>query len=229
MRKLKSTWARKKGNKPNVIHYLLSNLSLYVRRKQYNLFYKLLKPKKADKIGDVGVSSLEELTDTNFFEKSYPYPDRLTAISIDDPLDFNKKYPKINYQQIVTGKPLPYINNNFDIIVSWATLEHVGNRQKQQFFLGEMFRIGKKIFITTPYRGCPYEPHSGLFFVHWLPRKWFEIICHHLKKEFWASEENLRSMWVKELKEILPESNKTKIIIYKTFGIIPSHLIIVKT
>lgn len=228
MKKLKTSWSHIKGNEPGKVHFFLSRLSFRVRREQFNLFLDYLKPKKDDEVVDIGVSSVEELLDINFFEKNYPYPERLTAVSVDAPLNFSIRYPKTKFVQIKAGKRLPFADKSFDIVVSWATLEHVGGREQQKFFLSELFRIGKKVFITTPYRGCLYEPHSGLFFVHWLPRRGFEKICHFLKKSFWASEDNLRCLWKKEVRELLPEPNKTQILTYKIFGIIPSHLIIVK-
>ena len=229
MKKLKTSWSYIKGNEPDVVKKILSGLSLRVRRQQFGTFLKIIQPKKEDKVVDIGVSSVEPLPDINFFEKNYPYLEKLTAVSIDALLDFKKKYPKIKFVQVIPDKPLPFADNTFNIVVSWATLEHVGDKKQQEFFLKEIFRIGKKIFVTTPYRGCPYEPHSGLFFVHWLPRKWFEKICRFLGKSFWASEKNLRCLWKKELEELLPDPKKTKILTYKIFGLIPSHLMIFKT
>lgn len=228
MTKVQKSWAYKKGNEPDRLKFLLSNLSIKTRREQYDLFWELLKPKKTDRVVDVGVSSVEELPDTNYFEKIYPNPEKLTAISIDDPLDFRKRYPLTKYKQIMQGKRLPFPSKSFDIVVSWATLEHVGDREKQRFFVSELFRIGKKVFLTTPYRGCLYEPHSGLLFVHWLPRNWFGIICRLLDKSFWGSSDNLRCLWKRELEELIPEKKGVKVIICKILGIIPSHLIVIK-
>lgn len=226
--KVKASWLLREGNQRGLFKRNLSPLSLRVLQKQFELFLKYLKPKKGDRVVDVGASSVETLPEINFFERKYPYPERLTAVSIDPPLDFYKKYLKIKFVRTVTGEKLPFADKSFDIAVSWATLEHVGDRQQQKFFLSELFRVGKKVFITTPYRGCFYEPHSELFFVHWLPRGWFKKICHLVRKDFWASEDNLRPLWVKEVRELLPEPKKTKIFVYNIFGFIPSHLIIVR-
>ena len=220
-------WLLREKYPTDILKRKLSSLSLRVRQEQLELFFKYLKPKKSDRVIDVGVSSVETLAEINFFEKKYPFPERLTAVSIDEPLDFPKRYPQIKFLKVQAGEKLPFDNKSFDIAVSWATLEHVGDEKKQKFFLSELFRIGKKVFITTPYRGCFYEPHSELFFVHWLPRKWFQKICRLLKKDFWVSEDNLRCLWIKEVRELLPKTEKTEVIVYKTFGFIPSHLIII--
>ena len=215
---------------PNDLHKrLLISLSLRVRQEQFGLFLKYCRPQQKDEVIDVGVSAVETLPEINFFEKEYPFLSRLTAASIDDPLDFSKRYPKIKYVQIRAGEKLPFPDNSFNIAVSWATLEHVGDKDKQRFFLSELFRVGKKVFLTTPYRGCFYEPHSELFFVHWLPRRIFQYLCRLLKKDFWASEENLRPLWIKEIRELLPKTKKIDVIVYKTIGLIPSHLIVIKT
>lgn len=228
MRTKNVSWSLREGNESKKIHYLLSNLSKKVRCQQYDIFNNLFKPTKIDKVIDIGVSSVEELPDVNYFEKRYPYQSRLTIASIDDLVGLNKRYPRAKFQKIFPGKMLPFRNKTFDIAVSWATLEHVGSKQKQNEFLKEIFRVGKRVFITVPYRGCIYEPHSGLFIVHWLPRIWFSVICKLLRKEFWATENNLRSLWISELKEILPKDSKIKIIIFKTLFFFPSHLIIIK-
>lgn len=229
MKKNNISWADEEGNEPDKVKKSLSTLSLKVRQQQFDIFLKCFCPKKNDKVIDVGVSAVEMLPDINFFEKKYPYPRNLVAASIDDPYDFPKRYPQISYRQIVAGKKLPFKDKTFEIVVSWATLEHVGDKKKQKLFLTELFRIGKKVFITTPYRGSIYEPHSGLFFVHWLPRNWFRGICKVLGKEFWANENNLRCLWKWEAKELMPELSKTRIMVYKTYSIIPSHLIIMKS
>lgn len=224
-----ASWLLREGNQRGLFKRNLSPLSLRVLQEQFELFVRYLKPKRDDKVIDVGASSVETLPEINFFEKKYPYPQRLTAVSIDPPFHFSQKYPKIKFVQTIAGGKLPFADKSFNIATSWATLEHVGDKKQQKFFLSELFRIGKKVFITTPYRGCFYEPHSELFFAHWLPRKWFKKICHLLKKDFWASEDNLRCLWLKEVRELLPEPRKTKVFVYKIFGFIPSHLIIVKS
>lgn len=228
-RQPKNSWTYRTGNEPNKIHFLLSKMSIKVRQEQFNLFLKFLNPNKNDQIADVGASSVEELPDTNFFEKIYPYPENITAISIDDRNEFVKRYPGVRFQQISPGKRLPFKDKSFEIVVSWATLEHVGGKEQQRFFLSELFRIGKKVFITTPYRGCFYEPHTNLLFVHWLPRPCFHLICRLTGKRFWVSENNLRCLWKKEAIELLPEKEKVTVMTYKMFNYLPSHLVIYKT
>lgn len=205
--------------------HVLSNLSIRVRSDQFRLFNKIFNISSKTKVLDVGVTSDETLKDSNIFEKLYQWPNKLTCATIEDPKKFKQLYPKVKIAKILSKKKLPFKNNEFDIAVSWATLEHVGDYIDQEFFINELLRIAKKVFITTPYRGCIYEPHSGLFFVHWLPLKIFRKICKILGKDFWTTSENLNPLFIKDIKH-MKTNKKLNIKIYNMFGIIPSHIII---
>jgi len=204
---------------------VLSKLSIYVRTDQYKIFENILKPNKSTKVLDVGVSSDETLEDTNIFERLYPYKNRLTAATIEEPQKFRKLYTQIKTVQIHPHKKLPFKDNAFDIVTAWATLEHVGDYKEQETFLNELLRVGKRIFLTTPYRGCIYELHTGLLFIQWLPLNLFRRICSYLGKGFWATSKNLNPLYVRDIKKMKLRSN-LNVDVYKTFGIIPSHLII---
>ena len=222
-------WSTNLENKITITQKLLSLLSLKVREEQFKIFWRLLKPETGLKILDVGVRADETLADSNFFEKKYPFPENLTATSVEDCSHLTKKYPRIKFAKILSKKPFPFANGEFDIVVSWATLEHVGQRVEQKFFLSELFRVGKKLFVTTPDKSCFYEPHSGLFFAHWLPHKYFSLVCEILGKKFWSDVDNLNPLSRADIFKILPTVNGIKILNYKMLGLIPSHLIVVKT
>jgi hypothetical protein len=203
----------------------LANLSIKVRTDQFKLFKSIVEPNSDDKILDVGVDTHEVLKDSNMFEKLYIPQENITAATIEDPKIFKKLYPKVKVVKIIPGKKLPFKNKEFDIAVSWATLEHVGGYKDQEFFLNELLRVGKKIFVTTPYRGCPYELHSGLPFVHWFPLSIFRKICRMVGKDFWATEKNLNPLFVRDIKD-MKLTKKVNVRIYKMFAFLPSHLII---
>lgn len=225
----KGSWSQDPENKITITHRLLAGLSLKTRKSQFEIFWRLLKPTPSSKVLDVGVRADETLSDSNFFEKKYPHPEKLTVASVEDCQElFKKQYSKIKFIKIKPGEPLLFANKSFDLVVSWATLEHVGEAEEQKFFLQELFRVGKKIFITTPDKACFYEPHSGLIFLHWLPDRYFQLICRLLGKRFWADKKNLNPLTKADIGKILPEKKGVKILSYKMFGFIPSHLIIAK-
>jgi hypothetical protein len=224
MRKNK-IWERKAKETITNTKRFLANLSIKVRTDQYRFFLKNLKPDSKSTVLDVGVTSDETLKDSNLFERLFKWPENLTAATIEDTKKFKKLYPHIAVKKIYPGRKLQYADQEFDISVSWATLEHVGGYKEQEKFLNELLRVGKKLFVTTPYRGAIYEPHSGFFFLHWLPLSLFRKICSITGRDFWSTSDNLNPLYARDFKE-MELSKNVNIKIYKMFYIIPSHLII---
>ena len=71
--------------------------TLKSRRKKYDLFISLVKPREGDKILDVGVAP-HTVRGTNFLEQWYPYPQDITALTNDNPerfKDFSKCFPEV--------------------------------------------------------------------------------------------------------------------------------------
>lgn len=205
----------------------LTSLSVKVRSAQFLYFQKICFPTKLSEIVDIGTTSNEILADSNLFVKLYPYKKKLTLATIENMNQLRKLYQNIKIVKIFPNRKLPFKNKQFGIGTSWATLEHVGTESEQRFFLKEIDRVSRKVYITTPYKYCIYEPHTELFFLHWLPNVWFRKILKLLGKHFWANEKNLRSLSISDVKKILP-SPKYRITVYKMFGFLPSHLIIYK-
>ena len=74
------------------------------------------------------------------------------------------------------GEPLPFRDGEFDVVFSNAVVEHVGSRTAQAAFVGELCRVGKSFFITTPNRWFPVEHHTGLPLLHYLPASVFRSL-----------------------------------------------------
>ena len=64
---------------------------------------------------------------------------------------------------------LPFPDGAFDVVHSNAVIEHVGGRERQEAFVREALRVGRRVFLTTPNRWFPIEVHTRLPLVHWLP------------------------------------------------------------
>lgn len=221
----KNIWQTDALKTVTFVKKVLANLSVKVRSEQYKKFEEFVKPNKQTRVLDVGVTSDETLKDSNLFERLYKYQDKLVAATVEDPIKFKKLYPNISVRKIYPNKKLPFKDKSFDAVVAWATLEHVGDYQKQEKFINELTRVGKKVFLTTPYRGCIYEPHSGLFFIHMFSLKLFRVTCRLVGKKFWAYVKHLNPLYVKDIYKMNLKI-KPKIMVYKLFGILPSHLLI---
>ena len=91
-----------------------------------------------------------------------------------------------------------------DLVVSNATIEHVGNFENQKKMIQNILLLTKKYFIiTTPNRYHPIDFHTKLPFIHWMPKNIHRKILKILKLEFFSKEENLNLLSKNELKILL--------------------------
>ena len=187
---------------------LADAISLRSRRRKLALFLELMKPDAGTTVLDVGVDeiSLGEAgghggcTTHNFFEERYPWPDRITALGLHDGSRFRERYPHIAYVQ-GDACALPFGDGSFDVVHSNAVIEHVGGRERQETFVREAVRVGRRVFLTTPNRWFPVELHTRLPLVHWLPES-LSTRAYHLAGKPWATENHLLSAG--ELRSLFP-------------------------
>ena len=124
----------------------------------------------------------------------YPHKSRITAAGIDDARFLERLHPGLRFIQ-ADGRDLPFADGAFDYVHSSAVLEHVGSREKQSRFLGELWRVARKgVFVTTPNRWFPVEFHTVLPLAHWLPPAAFRALLRRTGRGFFAEESNLNLM-----------------------------------
>jgi len=154
---------------------------------------------------DVGVTADNEKKSSNFFEKHFPYPDRITALSDQDASWMEGTWEGLKF---VLGNALemPFEDNTFDLVFSNAVIEHVGSRENQAVFIKECVRVSKKYaFITTPNKYYPVELHTALPLIHWFPPTVFRRILVGLNQDFFASEDNLNLLSRRDFIDIMEE------------------------
>ena len=152
---------------------LADAVSLRSRKRKLRLFLDELQPTADTTVLDVGADELafgevDGCGTLNFFEELYPWPERITALGLQDGAAFGARYPQIRYVQ-GDACALPFADGDFDIVFSNAVIEHVGGRERQRRLVSEALRVGRRVFLTTPNRLFPLEVHTRLPFVHWLP------------------------------------------------------------
>ncbi|HUR11419.1 MAG TPA: class I SAM-dependent methyltransferase [Flavitalea sp.] len=178
------------------------------RKGKYEYFLQTMKPDPATNILDVGYTDDDAYDAINFLEKNYPHKSKITALGIEEPVVFRKKHPEV---KVVTydGNIFPFENKSFDIAWSNAVIEHVGDYEKQKFFLSELLRTSKKIFVTTPNRFFPVEVHTRLPLLHYLPKRYFDRILKAIGKK-WATGNYMFLLREKDLKKMLKELGITR-------------------
>ena len=194
---------------------LVGKVSLYARKRMLRSLMALAQPTAATTVLDVGVTC-DQREDSNFFEKLYPHIYNVTAVGLEDAAFLEQDFPGLTYIQ-ADGLSLPFADHSFDLVVSFAVIEHVGDRQQQRAFVQELCRVGRSVYLTTPNRWYPVEFHSILPLVHWLPPVWFRRVLRWLGKDFWAKEENLNLLTRSELRAMFPAAAT---VYYKPFRLL---------
>ena len=148
-----------------------ARVSLWSRERKLRLFLELFRPGPETSVLDVGVTDAPfggGSTD-NYFEARYPYPDRITAVGATELDRFAAAFPAVRIVR-ADGRDLPFADQEFDLAFSNAVVEHVaGGRDGQRRFVAELCRVAARVFVATPNRWFPVDPHTLLPFVHWLP------------------------------------------------------------
>ncbi len=140
-----------------------------IREAKWRLYSQFFPPRRGERVLDVGVSHLDHLANENYFLKRYPYPEQLTGVGVTDLSKLPETYPGVTFVT-ADGRDLPFEDREFDVVHSNAVVEHVGDEREQARFVHELVRVARAGFITTPNRLFPFDSHTRLPFLHWLPR-----------------------------------------------------------
>ena len=138
---------------------------------------------------------------------------------------FKKKMTK-SITSNFSKKELNYLSS--DLVISNATIEHVGSLKKQKKMVANIIKLSKKMFIIiTPNRFYPIDLHTKIPLIHWLPKTMHRFILKILGLNFYAKEKNLNLLSKYDFKKIIYQKNVTfKITDIKLFKL-SSNLIVI--
>ena len=148
-----------------------ARVSLWSRERKLRLFLEAFHPGPETTVVDVGVTNAPfgAGSSDNFFEALYPWPGRVTGVGPTELDRFEAAFPAVRAVR-ADGRELPFADGEFDVGFSNATVEHVaGGRDGQRRFVHELCRVARRVFVTTPNRWFPLDPHTLLPLAHWLP------------------------------------------------------------
>ena len=154
-----------------MLRRVASRVSLWSRERKLRLFLETFQPGPTTTVVDVGVTDAPfgPAAPDNFFEAFYPWPEQITAVGHTGLERFAAAFPRVRVVQS-DGRQLPFGDGEFDLGFSNAVVEHVGGgRDGQRRFVGELCRVARRVFVATPNRWFPLDPHTLLPLAHWLP------------------------------------------------------------
>ena len=203
------------------------NLALHVRKSIYKRTMSTIVLNKSMKVLDVGVTN-DMSSDSNFFEKMYPYPGQIVAVGMEDAHFLEELYPGLKFV-CADACSLPFLDNSFDIAFCSAVIEHVGSRQRQEQLILEMARVSKISLVTTPNRWFPVEFHTLTFMLHWFPQAWFRKFLRLTGRKFFSKEDNLNLLSDSNIKNMLVGNQLIyKCYHHKLLGLISNLVYVIK-
>ncbi len=145
------------------------------QEKIYQRFVERFRPAPDVRILNVGVNADLAHRHQYFLESRYPHQDRITACGLETDREYARLFPEAEYVQVFRDQPLPFADGAFDLAFCSAVVEHVGSRANQRQFVEDVVRVAKASFFTTPNRWYPFDLHTQLPLLHYLP----EIVENH--------------------------------------------------
>jgi SAM-dependent methyltransferase len=84
------------------------------------------------------------------------------------------------------GTRLPYPDGAFEIGFSNSVIEHLGTLENQLQFARELSRVARGLWVQTPARWFPLEPHFLAPLVHYLPHSWQRRLVRNFTPYGWV-------------------------------------------
>jgi hypothetical protein len=154
------------------VRRLAARVSAGSRRRKLALFFETMQPTPETSVVDVGVSDggygADVLGTANFFEALYPWPERITAVSTQHLTVFQQAFPQVTAVR-ADGRSLPFPDDSFDVGFSNA--------------VGELCRVSRRVFLTTPNRRFPVDTHTLVPLAHWLSDERRDAVYRRLGRQ----------------------------------------------
>ena len=121
---------------------------------------------------------------------------------------FQQAFPKVTAVR-ADGRSLPFPDDSFDIGFSNAVVEHLPDLESQTAFVGELCRVSRRVFLTTPNRWFPVDTHTLVPLAHWLPDERRDTINRRLRREegLW-----LQLLSTSDLLALFPDSVRPRLL-----------------
>ena len=215
--------------------------NLYIQYEN-NFFDKIINKKRAEMVNlmkkKINISQIDDLLDIGTTEDISAKSSNIFCKLLD-----NIKIHKSISNQKITNKRFhssieKSITSDFneelikkfksDLVISSATIEHVGDFQNQVTKVKNMISLSKKyIVLSTPNRFYPIEFHTKLPFFHWLPKPLHRLILNFIGLKFYANEKNLNLLSKNDFKNIIDQKEVSFRITSINLLKLPSNLILI--
>jgi ubiquinone/menaquinone biosynthesis C-methylase UbiE len=210
------------------IHRVYKVFQNYFRPRRKRAFMKLFPEVAAGaRVVDIGGTA-------GWWKEDFPKSVDISIVNIDD--DHQNEVRQHGFKfYVADGRDLPFAEREFDLSFSNSVIEHVGDLNDQEKFAREAVRCSKKLYLQTPNKWFPVEPHLMTVFIQWLPfgvarrlLRYFSLWGLLAKPSQKQIDEFLRTTRLlsrKEIKRIFPTAEITE---EKFLGLTKSFIVIIK-
>ena len=176
------------------------------RQEMLDIINKKLTDIKIHDALDIGTTNDQDYQSSNFLIKN--------LINISEFKSVSDQYIDDNFFSTILTKSITdnFTNeeiDNFksDLVISNATIEHVGNFENQIKMVKNVAKLARKFFvITTPNRYHPLDFHTKLPFLHWMPKNVHRSLLNFIGLNYFAKEENLNLFSEQDLNVCMKET-----------------------
>ena len=210
----------------------IDNIIEKKRIEMLNILNKAINKEDVKSFLDIGTTEENKLKSSNFFVKKLDHIKIKKSIS--DQRIESFRFSEFKKKSITSDFSTEEINIfKSDLVISSATIEHVGNFNNQIKMIKNIICLTKKYFlITTPNRFFPIDFHTKLPFLHMLPKKIHRMILTLLNLKEYAKEENLNLLGHNDLNKLINAQKNVdfeiKIFKIKLLGLTSNLLILGK-
>ena len=209
-------------------HYnFFDKIVLKKRLEISNIINDIIKDLKVHDALDIGTTSDDKNASSNIIIKNIKNIEKFKCIS-DQIVDSDFFYKKLKKSITEEFSENEFYEFSSDLVISSATIEHVGGVLEQKKMIDNIIKLTKKIFIiTTPNRFYPIEMHTKIPLLHWFPKPIYRKILKIIGLSFYANEKNLNLVGIRELKEMLNNQKITYEIKFVKLMFFKSNIIII--
>ncbi|MFO1457969.1 MAG: methyltransferase domain-containing protein [Verrucomicrobiota bacterium] len=204
------------------IQSIYARISPYFRRRRMKAFLDAMQPPGSSPLLDLG---------------GHPWGWALAGVSfpvvmvnIDIPAGAEQYAPKFTMIQGDATR-LPFADGSYEIVYSNSVIEHLGTWENQQAFAREARRVGRRLWIQTPARWFPIEPHLIAPFVHYFSKgiqrrllRWFTVwgwLTKPTLQQVDAFLAEVRLLTAREMQTLFPDC---QILRERLFGLTKSYI-----
>jgi hypothetical protein len=184
--------------------HLFDHLFIRFRRRRMKMFFELFAPAETAHVVDIGGLVTTWLGQAN--EEFARFP--VTIVN-------HRDYPVIDpirFRAVsADARTLPFCDGEFDIAFSNSVIEHVGTWEDQKAFAREASRVAMGLWIQTPARSFPIEPHLLAPYVQYLSRPMQHRVARWTLRGWMQPDrvhriiDDIRLLTYREMKELFPD------------------------